>query len=205
MVTAGLAKLFAKPPLARELRLHVHQSYTGKYAPLPAMMEDLTLVDGKGGVRGTLVCNSNVARCVKMLTEGDKYADWIPDVESSALVAAHGSYASVFRVALESGPVLSLGVVRLEAGVTEGCVAWESVQGGKEATGEVSGGFTLTLCQAHGDWAACRIELMLKSRGKVKAAKLVENVLLGLHMAVGSSVEARPADLGEELQFLKKL
>ncbi len=47
--------------------------------------------------------------------------------------------------------------------------------------------------------------MILKSKGKVKAAKLVESVLLGLRMAVGSSVEARPADLEEDLMFLKKL
>jgi hypothetical protein len=205
-LATSLGKIFANPPLARELRLHVDQSYTGKYTPLPAMMEDLTLVEGKGGVRGTLACSGSVARCLKMLTEGEKYAEWIPDVESSTLVSAHGSYVSVYRIALESGPILSLGVVKLEAGVCRGCVAWESALGAKEATSEVSGGFTLSLCQtASGDWNACRINLMLKCKGKAKAAKLVENVLLGLRMAIGSSVEARVADLGDDLQFLKRL
>ena len=201
-LAAMLGKMFAKPPVARELRLHVQQSYQVKYAPLPAMMADLTLVEGKGGVRGTLVCNGSVSRCLKMLADGERYADWIPDVDSAELVSAHGSYVSVFRVVLGSGAVLSLGVLRLETGVAECCVAWESAQGTKDATAEASGGFLVTLC---GGGLACRVELMLKCKGKVKAAKLVENVLLGLHMAIGSSVEARQADLGEELQFLKKL
>ncbi len=203
-LVASIGKMFPKLPTAREVRLRILQSHAGKYAPLPSMMEDLVMVEGKAGVRGTLVCNCSVPRAIKFIVDAKNYSDWIPDVDSSTLVSSHGSFLSVFKVVLSSGSALSLGVVRLQQGVTEGCLAWDSLAGSKEADGEVTGGFSVSLCDSNFS-SMCRIEMLIKSKGKVKAAKLVESVLLGLRMAVGSSVEARPADLEEDLQFLKKL
>jgi hypothetical protein len=82
----------------------------------------------------------------------------------------------------------------------ESVVAWETHGGDVE----LSGVFHVSLCGENFD--SCHVDFLLKTKGtKVKAAGLVQSTLLGLNMAISTTVETRPVDLADEFQFLKKI
>jgi hypothetical protein len=63
-----MAKIFPKIPLLQDLRVRLAQSFGPKYATISTIMPDLSMVDGKGGVRGSIVChNASAERTITMI------------------------------------------------------------------------------------------------------------------------------------------
>lgn len=199
---AEIGKLFPKMPLLREMRLRISQSFENKFSPIATMMPDLTMVQGRQGLRGSIEChNAGAVRALDMLTNAEAFNDWIPDVDSVELQQKFGSYLSCVKINLSSGISMSLGVFLMVHAVHEGYVAWETF--GKSDV-ELSGAFCVRLCGDRFD--SCHVDFFLKARGKsFVPSQFAQSVLLGLNMAISTSVETKVADLSEDLQFLKKL
>lgn len=191
-------------PSANQIRNDINQ--TDKWTPAKAMMDDIILVEKKDQCRGTInLKNCMVSRVMEMLIAPTKYIDWCPDIDESEETDVNfGPCLSVTKMKVFEESSVSLAVFRLSGNFFESIVGWESCA---KSDFSISGGFTVDLLPTRKD---TQVSLLLKVGKKGHAVKFVQNVLLGLLLAIGGQCESRESELEDltpfgEFNFLKKL